>query len=82
MKRPRLRDDVVTALSDARGARQATLLLQTQVRTLREEVDVLKTASLGLSEIRATLADHLTTAHTSLGTDATRRRRRRATART
>ena len=63
MRRPALRDDVACALSEARGARQATVLLQTQLRSLAEDIEALKTASLSISAIRAALTDHLVGAH-------------------
>lgn len=80
MKRPSLREDVACALSEAQGARQATRLLQDQVRALADDLEAIKVSSLNVSAIRVALTDHLAGSHvhSHLGSISRRRRSRPA----
>lgn len=77
-KSGRLRQDVDAALADARGARQALLVLQERVNALTSEMAVLRSEYRSLSVARTAFVEHVRAAHAFASTGVLRRRRRRS----
>ena len=63
MRRPKVRDDVAVALADARGARQATLILWERVRALASDIERLDAATSSFAALRLAVLDHIDTHH-------------------